>query len=185
MEKIWVTSDTHFCHNRDFLYVPRGFTNPYDMNETIIHHWNQVVGPEDDVYHLGDVMLNDNYEGLKCLKQLKGKIHIIRGNHDTDVRCELYSTCWNIAEVVAATYLNYNKYHFFLSHFPCMTSNFDNDKPLKARMINLCGHSHTQDPFADWINNPIFHCEMDTNFCYPWLLDDIIEKIEKRAKTSA
>ena len=178
MGRIWVTSDTHFCHNRDFLYAPRGFTNPYEMNETIIHHWNQVVAPDDDVYHLGDVMLNDNFEGLKCLKQLKGNIHIVLGNHDTDFRKELYETCWNVVEIALAAKIKYGGYHFFLSHYPCMTSNFDIDKPLKQRLINLCGHTHTQDPFFNWTEHPIFHCELDTNNCYPWLLDDIITAIE-------
>lgn len=59
MSKIWFTSDTHFCHDRGFLYEPRGFTNVEDMNEAIVQRWNSVVAPEDTVYHLGDAMLND------------------------------------------------------------------------------------------------------------------------------
>ena len=115
---------------------------------------------------------------LKCLKQLKGNIHIVLGNHDTDFRKELYETCWNVVEIALAAKIKYGGYHFFLSHYPCMTSNFDIDKPLKQRLINLCGHTHTQDPFFNWTEHPIFHCELDTNNCYPWLLDDIITAIE-------
>lgn len=177
-ETIWLTSDTHFCHNKEFLYRPRGFTNVWDMNEAIVNNWNEVVNPNDTVYLLGDVMLNDNETGLKLLKQLKGNIHIILGNHDTNTRIALYRECWNVREVTRAAQIKYNGYHFFLSHYPCLTSNFDNDKPLKQRLISICGHSHTQDPFADWKNNPIFHCELDSNNCYPWSLDDIIQKIE-------
>ena len=180
MSKIWLTSDTHFCHNRDFLYAPRGFTNPYEMNEAIIHRWNQVVAPDDEVYHLGDVMLNDNDEGLRCLKQLKGNIHIILGNHDTDTRAPLYETCWNVVEVALAAKLNYNGYHFFLSHYPCMTSNFDVDKPLKQRLISLCGHTHTQDKWLDWTEHPIYHCELDAHNCYPVSIDQIIQDITNR-----
>lgn len=180
MGKIWITSDWHFCHNRDFIWQPRGFKNQYEMNEAIIARYNEVVNPEDDIYCLGDCMLNDNDEGLRCIKQLKGNIHIIRGNHCTNTRMQLYQSCYNVVEICEGKFLNYNNYHFFLSHYPCICSNYDYDKPLKARIISLCGHSHTQDPFMDWDKGLIFHCEVDTNNCYPWNLDDIINKIKEK-----
>lgn len=57
---IYVTSDTHFCHNKPFIYEDRGFKNIEEMNDTIIENWNKLVKPDDTVIHLGDVMLNDN-----------------------------------------------------------------------------------------------------------------------------
>ena len=178
--QIWITSDWHFCHQRDFLWQPRGFNSVYEMNKAIVERHNAVVGPVDDVYCLGDCMLNDNEEGLRLIKQLKGRIHIIRGNHDSASRIEMYENCWNVVEVCEGKYLNYNNYHFYLSHYPCIVSNYDADKPLKARMISLCGHSHTQDPFMDFDKGLIFHCEMDTNNCTPWAIDEIIKKIKER-----
>ena len=76
--------------------------------------------------------------------------------------------------------LKYNGYNFYLSHYPALTSNYDYDKPLKRKVISLCGHTHTKDPFADVDKGLIFHCELDTNDCYPWCLDDIITKIKER-----
>ena len=35
---IWLTSDLHFCHDRYFIYEPRGFENIEDMNETIVNN---------------------------------------------------------------------------------------------------------------------------------------------------
>ena len=61
---IFVTSDLHFCHDRDFLYEPRGFKSVHEMNEAIVKNWNSIIQPEDDVYVLGDLMLNDNDRGL-------------------------------------------------------------------------------------------------------------------------
>ena len=98
-QHIWFSSDTHFGHNRAFLYEPRGFSNIYEHDKTIINNWNSLVDNNDEVYLLGDIMLGDNEYGLKCLKQLKGKIHIIRGNHCTDARMQLYSQCWNVVEI--------------------------------------------------------------------------------------
>jgi calcineurin-like phosphoesterase family protein len=77
-----------------------------------------------------------------------------------------------------AIFLKYNKYHFYLSHFPTICSNYD-DEGLKHCMIGLCGHTHTKDPFLDMDKGLIFHTEVDTNNCYPWLLDDIIEKTKE------
>ena len=179
--KIWITSDCHFCHDRDFIYQPRGFNSVQEMNEAIIERWNSVVSPIDTVYLLGDVMLNDNYEGIKCLNRLYGNIYIITGNHDTPARVQEYVNVRpTILHIGLAKIIKYKGYNFYLSHYPTITSNMDADKPLKRRVINLCGHSHTQDPFADWDKGLIFHTELDTNNCYPWLIDDIIEQIKNK-----
>ena len=147
--KIWLTSDLHFCHQREFLYKPRGFASVYEMNDAIVKNWNSVVAPNDHVYVLGDLMLNDDEGGIKLLKQLKGNIHVVRGNHDSNTRVELYATCYNVVEITEGQFLDYKNYHFYLSHYPCICSNWDYDKPLKARTISLCGHVHTPDKFRD------------------------------------
>ena len=71
MGKIWLTSDLHFGHDREFIWGPRGFKNVHEMNEAIIKNWNTAVAPEDEVYVLGDLMLNDNEHGMECLRRLK------------------------------------------------------------------------------------------------------------------
>ena len=35
MDNVWITSDTHFCHSKPFLYEPRGFSSVEEMNEEI------------------------------------------------------------------------------------------------------------------------------------------------------
>ena len=47
---IFIVSDLHLGHSKDFIYSARGFENVEDMNETIIRKWNEVVDEEDDVY---------------------------------------------------------------------------------------------------------------------------------------
>ena len=174
---VYFTSDWHFCHSKPFIWEPRGFKNQWEMNEAIISKYNSIVQPEDDVYCLGDVMLNDNEEGLRCLKQLKGKIHIIRGNHCNDTRLQLYATCYNVVEVCDAKYLKVGKQNFFLSHYPCLCSNKDNEKPLKTRTINLCGHSHYQNRFKDMDKGLIYHVECDAHKCTPVSVDEILKDI--------
>lgn len=177
---IYVTSDTHFAHDKEFLWGPRGFAHQWDMNDAIVSNWNNLITEEDDVYLLGDVMLSDTEEGMKCLEALKGKIHIIRGNHCTDARIELYRACHNVVEVCDAKYLKVGKQSFFLSHYPCLTSNFDADKPLNRRIINLCGHVHTQDRWLDWDKGLIYHVEMDAHNCTPVNIETVIEEIKNK-----
>lgn len=69
---IYITSDFHFSHNRDFIYESRGFTCVEDMNKTIVKNWNSIINKDDDVYILGDLMLNDDEEGLRLINSLNG-----------------------------------------------------------------------------------------------------------------
>ena len=52
------------------------------MNETIISNWNNTVGQDDIVFHLGDFCLGGSAEWTKILDRLNGKIYLIMGNHD-------------------------------------------------------------------------------------------------------
>jgi len=181
MSKIFITSDTHFGQDKDFIWGKRGFNSVDEMNSKIIQNWNNVVSPEDTVYHLGDVMLGDTEKGIHCLEQLNGKIHIVWGNHCTNTRKELYKTCHNVVESCGfATIIKHKGYTFYLSHYPTITSNYDVDKPLKSRVINLAGHSHVFDPYSDWDKGLIYHVEMETNNCTPWDLDIIIKNIKEK-----
>jgi calcineurin-like phosphoesterase family protein len=79
---IWLTSDTHFGHDRIRQYSARPFTSVADMDARLILNWNVVVKPNDDVYHLGDIFLCREERALAIRKQLNGRIHLILGNHD-------------------------------------------------------------------------------------------------------
>ena len=177
---IYVTSDLHLCHDRGFIYEPRGFQNIDDMNKTIIKNWNNIVNPEDDVYCLGDIMLNDNEAGLNFLKQLKGNIHIVLGNHDTDTRAKLYKTCYNVVEVELALKIKYNGYHFFMTHYPCFTGNLEKES-LKKCLCNLYGHTHQTTNFYQDIPF-MYHVGMDSHNCTPISIDQVIIDMNKKVE---
>ena len=173
---IWITSDTHFGHLKEFLWGPRGFKSSLEHDEAIICNWNSVVKPEDEVYHLGDVMLNDNEHGLECIKRLNGKIHILIGNHDTDTRIELYKTCPNIVSIDYATQIKVGKKYFYLSHYPTLVHNYDD----YVKIWNLHGHTHSQNKFSEW-----FHCYnvcLDAHNNYPVNIENIIQDINNQKK---
>ena len=181
MSRIFITSDTHFGHDREFLWGPRGFTNYVDHDTAVIENWNKVVGEDDIVYHLGDVMLGDNNYGMGCLALLNGQIKIIPGNHDTPSRLELYKKLPNVEVLGLAEMIKYKKYNFYLSHHPTMTSNLEKAPYLRMHLINLYGHTHQQKPFYQDIPF-MFHVGMDSNDCTPILLDDAIELMKKETQ---
>ena len=174
MSNIWITSDTHLGHDRDFIWKPRGFNSVDEMNNEIIKRWNEKVQPEDIVYHLGDVMLGDNEVGENLLKQLNGNIKFIIGNHDTNSRIKIYEKYGEILGY--ATVIKHKKKVLYLSHYPTLTGNFDD--AARGGTLNLCGHVHTFDKFLDTDKGAIYHCEMDAHNCYPILLDDVITDIK-------
>ena len=122
-------------------------------------------------------MLGDNDHGMDCLKQLNGHIKIVPGNHDTESRLKLYAQLENVEILPMAIMLKYQKYNFYLSHHPTLTSNLEKAPYLRMHLINLYGHTHQQGKFFQ--DMPfMFHAGMDSNNCAPVLLDDAIQMMK-------
>ena len=77
---VWFTSDTHFDHKNVINYCSRPFDSVEEMNDTLIHNWNSVVGTDDIVYFLGDFCFSSRHN--EFLDVLHGEKHLIVGNHD-------------------------------------------------------------------------------------------------------
>lgn len=179
---IWFSSDLHLGHTQPFLYEPRGFLSINDHDTTIISNINEAVQPEDTLYLLGDLMLNDNENGMKLLSQIKCEdIQIILGNHDSAKREELYSSLSNVTVLGYAEKLIYKKWSFILSHYPMLTASYDDDKYPSCRVYNLCGHSHTKQLFDPITNS--YHCELDAHNNFPVSIDQIREDIKEYCRS--
>lgn len=180
MSEIFIISDTHFCHDKPFVWEPRGFTSAEEMNETIIERWNSVVKPNDMIFHLGDTMLSDNNKGIECLKRLNGQICLIYGNHDTNNRIELiHKELPSIITLGYAHLFKYKKINIYLSHYPTLTSNMD-DTGLWHRVISLHGHTHQKTNFLYPDNPFIYHVGVDSHNCYPVNIEEVIADIKNR-----
>lgn len=177
MNKIFITSDWHFGHNKEFMFTPRGFSDIETHNKILIENHNSLVDSEDDVYVLGDLVLGDIEEGMRCVEKMNGRLHIVRGNHDTDRKWERYAELSNVVELCGwATMIKYKKYSFYLSHFPTITPNIEKES-LKQTVINLFGHTHQQHNFYNDIPQ-IYHIGIDSHNNHPVLLDDVIDEIK-------
>lgn len=143
------------------------------MNEEQVRKWNEVVGKDDEVWFLGDGMMNDNATGAMCWSKLNGKIHVITGNHDSPARIEIYKQLR--FDVQDGKRLTYKKKNFVLSHEPMITSN---GKFKSWRdTINIHGHTHQTTNFTEGYHL-MYHAGVDSHDGYPISLDDIIRQIE-------
>ena len=111
----------------------RPFDTWEEADEVMIERWNEVVKPEDKVYHLGDVTFNKN-RGDIILPRLNGTKVLIRGNHDT------FKPNWYLKyfkDIRGCYNLSVNgHYSYLLTHIPVHPDS-------KGRFIrNLHGHIH-------------------------------------------
>lgn len=177
MPNIWFTSDTHFYHDRDFLYTPRGFENFAAMNEAIVKNWNAVVKPGDTVYHLGDVLMG--YYDVNILSRLNGKLNLVCGNHDTDRKLRDISAARPDTNILGTSDLiKIGKLSLFLCHYPALTANYD-DKHFSQHVFSLHGHTHQK---GNWLlpDNPfLYHVGMDSHNSTPVHIDEVISDIRR------
>lgn len=179
---LYICSDLHLGHNKSFIYEPRNFNSMKENANTILNRFQEILTNEDDLYILGDILVGpDSDMYLEYLEKIPGNLHLLWGNHDSDRRKELLSNLSNVVETLGCgTILKYKKWHFLLSHYPTLTANYDDyDKPLKARVWNLHGHTHSNNRF-EFIDKgwQSYNVAVDAHYCYPVKIDNIIEDIK-------
>ena len=69
---VWFTADTHFGHAGALSLYRRPFASIAEMNATMIDRWNQTVGPDDDVWHLGGFAFRNSKAVSSYASRLNG-----------------------------------------------------------------------------------------------------------------
>ena len=144
MSNRFVISDTHFGHTNSWekFKLPNGdplrpFTSTEEMDEAMVERWNAKVGPNDTVYHLGDVVINR--KSLHHVKRLNGKKRLVRGNHDIfkdqDYRDVGFDSLYGVRVFVD---------QFILSHIPLHP-----DSVTERFRVNVHGHLHANEVMWD------------------------------------
>lgn len=163
---IFIISDTHFGHYNAYTFYNydgtkmRPWDNDLEADEIMIQRWNEVVKPNDRIYHLGDVVFNRN-KGDLILPRLNGRKVLIKGNHDK------FKPNWYLKyfDDIRACH---NRDNYLLTHIPVHPSS-------KARFIrNLHGHVHANHltPEDKWYRN----CCVEVNDYRPVPFEIIIEE---------
>ena len=82
MSTNYYTSDLHLGHANIIKLCNRPFSNIEEMDEALISNWNARVHRDDHVYIIGDLAFRNVQPIVNYLDRLKGKKHLIVGNHD-------------------------------------------------------------------------------------------------------
>lgn len=77
----YFTSDQHFGHFNIIRLSRRPFLTDEEMDAALLARWNAKVKGDDTVYVLGDLFFRAAAVE-PILKELKGRKHLILGNHD-------------------------------------------------------------------------------------------------------
>ncbi|HWH17469.1 MAG TPA: metallophosphoesterase family protein [Allosphingosinicella sp.] len=78
---VFFTSDTHFGDHRALNIHKRPFASVAEMDAILLARWNEAVGAEDEVWHLGD-FARRLADAAPLLERLNGRKHLVRGNND-------------------------------------------------------------------------------------------------------
>jgi len=155
-QKVFISSDPHYGHKNIITFCKRPFADLKEMHKTLIDNWNSVVADGDIVYLLGDINWSkSSHELNRILRQLKGQIGIIPGNHDaTQALRALPSHCVLLSDIVHLwAKINEISYSAVLSHYPLVTW-----MGRERGVINLHGHIHS---------SPYEHDGYDATFSSP------------------
>lgn len=128
----YFTSDWHLNEKRIGNFNPffRPFKSNQEQNDTIIGNLNDIVQSSDELYHLGDVAMDE--EGVKLLDKIKCQNRIlIVGNYDEDKLDQLAKYFDDIREAMD---LQIGDVNCYLNHYPV------NGVPDR---FNITGHIHS------------------------------------------
>lgn len=139
-------SDTHFGHQKEFLWKKRGFSSIEEHDEALFNNIMAVASQDNTLWNLGDVFMNElsskNEYHLRTIAHAFGKSNVIPGNHCTRVKIikmqELGFHIWPSG-------VEY-KGDFVLSHIPVHVSQLESDynESGEGRFVaNIHGHLHS------------------------------------------
>ena len=130
---LFFTSDTHFSDPRVLRIDRRPFASLAEHDEALVANWNGTVGPEDEVWHLGDFSLPRAKIAGDLLARLNGTKHLIVGNNDDEgtIRAQGWASVQHYAELTLDGRLH------VLCHYPFRTWN-----GIGKGSVDLHGHSH-------------------------------------------
>jgi calcineurin-like phosphoesterase family protein len=128
------TSDTHFGHAGARGLYRRPFASVAAMDAAMLERWNAVVGPGDEVWHLGDFALGVPATAMaELLDRLHGRKHLITGNNDAPATLSLAG--WSSVRPYAE--IEVDGVGAVLCHYAFRTW-----RNMSRGWLNLHGHSH-------------------------------------------
>lgn len=165
MSNTFVTSDTHFGHKNIIRLCDRPFASVEEMDETMIDRWNEVVRPNDIVWHLGDFAYKLPGGPHKIFNRLNGSKYFITGNHDPEPTLKLG---W----VYVNNYVEMDwGPKFVLFHYPMVEWNH-----FYRGAIHCHGHQHNKEALRAPRRVDV---GVDANDFRPWAVEELVELVKE------
>lgn len=163
-------ADAHFGHENIISMCSRPFESVEAMNGAMIERWNRQVTGNDTVYILGDLFYRCA-DPESILRQLKGKKHLIIGNHDrswmnkVDLR-KYFVSVRNMAVITDG------QRALTLCHYPLLSWK----KQKKSWMIFGHIHANTDDDFFPLIlqRERMLNAGADINNFMPVTFEELV-----------
>lgn len=119
----WYTADPHFGHEAILAHAARPFRSIEHMDATLIERMWSRVGPEDDLWIVGDFAFGPKAKDEKWLLGLFGQLpgarkHLIIGNHDLALTLALP---WDSITPMAEVQDTEAERPITLCHYPMIT----------------------------------------------------------------
>ena len=136
MKRIFFTSDSHFGETRitpTFNPFFRPFKSVEEQNDVMVERINEIVGEDDELYHLGDVAYT--LDGISCMDRIKCKNRtLILGNYDVDMpeKMPLLHAAFN-GQVFDSILREFDGVLMYLNHYPTNAVSY---------AFNIVGHIH-------------------------------------------
>lgn len=170
---IWLTSDTHWSHNKIIEYCDRPFVTVHEMNKALTENYNNLVKEGDICYHLGDFAFCKGIQLKAVVDSLNVKPLVIPGNHDKVERLKEAGLTIRAPFILEEIYKD-KSYRLFLNHFP---PGDDRCQPRRGTTHILHGHRHSR-PDARKTSETSFDVGVDGQGNYsPWRLQDILKEL--------
>jgi len=80
MTRTFYTADLHLGH--EFVAHTRRFKTSKAHDRALVENWENMIGPKDTVWVLGDLCIRDYDHAEAILQRLPGEKHLVLGNHD-------------------------------------------------------------------------------------------------------
>lgn len=140
--KTWFISDLHLGHSRILTLCEQSrghFASIKEHDDFLIDQWNATVGPDDVVYHLGDLCLGGPKWYVPYAERLQGKrILLMPGNHDE----RTLKRCWRDQLLPDRFEHLPDGFEYAIGDTVCVVTHRPLSAEARANRINVHGHSH-------------------------------------------
>ena len=173
MGLIWYASDLHLGHANVIRHCERPFASADEKDAALVENWNARVHRNDTVYIVGDFLFRAKRPAAEYLSELKGKKHLIIGNHDKYWMKKGDLSAW-FESVSPMLFITDSGRSATLCHYPMMSW-----PGMSRGGYMIYGHIHNNTGADYWpliaARDQMLNAGVDINGFAPVTLDELIE----------